>query len=540
MYMDIQSELSAIFPPDRIKFNTTDLELYGTCTLPENRRGQFVVFPINEIEVSKTVLLAQKKKFPIYYFSTGKNWGYGSSQPVVENSIIMILDKMNKICEFNEELGYVVIEPGVTQKQLFDFLQKQNTKYWMDCTDSTPHASVLGNALERGVGYTHYGDHFGNLCGLEVVLADGSVIKTDSLSGEPSRTFRTYKWGTGPYLEGLFTQSNLGIVIRSGLWLMPAPACHEYYIVELEQPERLDFFVDGIRKLALDRIISNAHIFNPYMVSFGYEKFPQEIPAEKNLTSDYLQKLYKKWSIRPWTALGAIYGTKGQVSASRKEIKAKFKKGFKIHFLKESDLGMLKKIRPYSKNKFVYGVFNFFSKLFLSKDFDQISFLPELFTFQRGEPGEFLISKAYYKNYKSTKKENFNPAHDGCGLFWLAPILPASGSEIKEFLEFLNVEHEKFASTPSLSLIQVNPRTMIVAIFIVFNKESKLDTEKATKLYLHLAEAVQKRRYQHYRTSVLYMDKIIEAGLGSHTVGLKLKKVLDENNVLAPGRYGTS
>lgn len=538
--MQLKQELSAIFPVDRIKFQAADLEKYGTCTLPEKRNGQVVVFPVSEIEVSKTILIAQKNKIPVYYFSTGKNWGYGTSQPVVTDSIIIILDKMNKICEFNDELGYVVIEPGVTQQQLFNFLQNQKTRYWMDCTDSTPEASVLGNALERGVGYTHYGDHFGNLCGLEVVLADGTVTKTDSLAGEKSRTFYTYKWGTGPYLEGLFTQSNLGIVVRSGLWLMPEPKCHNYYTIELDSEDDFSSFVDSFRKLALDRFISNAHIFNPYIVSFGYEKFPEGLSAEEKLSTELLKNLYKKWGIKPWTALGAIYGTAAQVHASRKEIKKTFKGKAKINFLTRSHLDMLKKIRPYAEKKSIHAVFNFFTKTFLKKEFKQISFLPELFTFQRGEPGEFLISKAYYKNYSVKKTENFNPAQDGCGLFWLAPILPARGVEIKEFLNYLKTEHDTFSSNPSLTLIQVNPRTMIVAIFIIYNKNSKADTDKATRLYMQLAEEVQKRKYQHYRTSVIYMNKIIESGSGADIIGKRLKKVLDEKNVLAPGRYGSN
>ena len=74
----------------------------------------------------------------------------------------------------------------------------------------------MGNALERGVGLTPYADHFGHLCGLEVVLADGSIVHTGGGGGPRCKTWHTHKWGTGPYLEGLFSQSNLGIVTRAG------------------------------------------------------------------------------------------------------------------------------------------------------------------------------------------------------------------------------------------------------------------------------------------------------------------------------------
>lgn len=103
----------------------------------------------------------------------------------------------------------------MTQGQLSAHLREHGSKLWLDCTDSTPEGSVIGNALERGVGYTPYWDHFGNLCGLEVVLPTGEIVRTGG--GPPNsltwHTYKwgTYKWGTGPYLEGLFSQSNFGI-----------------------------------------------------------------------------------------------------------------------------------------------------------------------------------------------------------------------------------------------------------------------------------------------------------------------------------------
>ena len=35
--------------------------------------------------------------------------------------------------------------------------------------------------------------------------------------------WQTSKWGYGPYLDGLFTQSNLGIITKLGIWLMKGP-----------------------------------------------------------------------------------------------------------------------------------------------------------------------------------------------------------------------------------------------------------------------------------------------------------------------------
>ena len=49
---------------------------------------------------------------------------------------------MNRIVEFSEELGYVTVEPGVTQAQLMDFLAEHKSKLWMDATGASPDCSL--------------------------------------------------------------------------------------------------------------------------------------------------------------------------------------------------------------------------------------------------------------------------------------------------------------------------------------------------------------------------------------------------------------
>jgi 4-cresol dehydrogenase (hydroxylating) flavoprotein subunit len=364
------------------------------------------------------------------------------------------------------------------------------------------------------------------------------VTRLDTFGKTPSRTFHTYKWGTGPYLEGLFSQSNLGIVVSAGMWLMPEPQEHNYFLLELHEEKNFAAMVDQFRKLSLNRILSNVHIFNPYMVTFGYEQFPLDLPSEVQLPQERLNEIIKKWGIHPWTGLGAFYGTKAQVAASRHELQQAISRLGRLHILNPKQLRLITKIRKWAQKPWQLKLLDVGSKLFLGKSYEQVKFLPELFTYQRGEPAEFLISRAYYKNRRIQKNENINPAQDHCGIFWLAPIIPAIGSEIEVFLNKLRDIFAKHSSEPCLSLIQVNPRTFIAAIFIVYDKDSVEDTAKAKKLYQFLASEVQKMGYQHYRTSVIYMDQIIHPDSGNAGIGRKLKEALDPLKILAPGRYG--
>lgn len=90
----------------------------------------------------------------------------------------MSLAHLNRIVDYNEQLAYVTVEPGVTQRQLFEYLQSQKSKLFMSATGSTPDSSLIGNILERGLGEGPYGDRFNYVCGLEVVLPTGECIHT--------------------------------------------------------------------------------------------------------------------------------------------------------------------------------------------------------------------------------------------------------------------------------------------------------------------------------------------------------------------------
>ena len=83
--------------------------------------------------------------------------------------------------------------------------------------------SVIGNTLDHGVTYMPYGVDMGMQCGMEVVLADGELMRTGMGAMAGNRAWHVYKRGLGPTPDQLFMQSNFGIVTKMGVWLMPYP-----------------------------------------------------------------------------------------------------------------------------------------------------------------------------------------------------------------------------------------------------------------------------------------------------------------------------
>ena len=61
---------------------------------------------------------------------------------------------------------------GVGFFDLFDYLQQHKIKLWMSIP-ANGWGSVIGNALDRGLSYTPYGEHSSAMCGMEVVFPNG-------------------------------------------------------------------------------------------------------------------------------------------------------------------------------------------------------------------------------------------------------------------------------------------------------------------------------------------------------------------------------
>lgn len=84
---------------------------------------------------------------------------------------------MDRILEVNPASAYALLEPGVSYRQLYDYLKKEKIPLWLD-SDRNPEHSVAGSICSPQIGYTPYGEHFLMQCGMEVVLNNGELLRT--------------------------------------------------------------------------------------------------------------------------------------------------------------------------------------------------------------------------------------------------------------------------------------------------------------------------------------------------------------------------
>src|SRR4051794_33201679 len=192
-----------------------------------------VVSPGSVEEVQAVVRLAVEHGGPLWTASRGRNLAYGGAATRVAGSVLLDLSRMNRILEIDEACGVAIIEPGVSFLALDEHLRETGSGLMISAPD-LGWGSVIGNSLERGFGYTAHGEHAQMVCGLEVVLSDGTLIRTGMGAQPGGRTWGHYKGGFGPSLDGLFMQSNFGVVTKMGHWLMPRPETVGVGLIKLD------------------------------------------------------------------------------------------------------------------------------------------------------------------------------------------------------------------------------------------------------------------------------------------------------------------
>ena len=285
------------------------------------------VMPTSAEQVQEIVRTCNEFKVPIWTISTGKNLGYGSAAPGETGQVILDLHRMNRILEVDPDSCTALVEPGVTYQQLYDHIQEKGYKLWLSVPAPSAIAGPVGNTLDRGVGYTPYGEHFMFQCGMEVVLANGEMIRTGMGGIENSTSWQVFKWGYGPYLDGIFAQSNYGVVTKMGMWLMPEPPAYRPFLIQYPDPEDIEEIVEIMRPLRIAQIIPNAVVIVHTLWDAGthverkdYYDGPESIPREA------IERIKQDEGIGEWNIYAALYGTPEQIEVNWNIIEQAFSK----------------------------------------------------------------------------------------------------------------------------------------------------------------------------------------------------------------------
>jgi len=183
-------------------------------------RPDLVAFVENAEQVQKIVAKANERKVPLVPAVYRTNIG-GLCIPA-EGGVVLDMTRMDRVLDVNADDMYAVIEPGVTQQIIKDHLAKLGVPLALGYSLAPPWTSVFANALLGGLTNRSlkYGDQSAWISGLEVVLPDGSIVRTGSWAMKGALPFGLVPF---PDLSGLFVawQGTTGIATKMAFQLWP-------------------------------------------------------------------------------------------------------------------------------------------------------------------------------------------------------------------------------------------------------------------------------------------------------------------------------
>jgi 4-cresol dehydrogenase (hydroxylating) len=470
---------------------------YGANMLPGGDRVPAgVVFPGSTAEVQQIVCAANRYKVALWPISTGRNYGQGEKSPVHDGQVVVDLGRrMNRIVELDETLCFAEVEPGVTFRQMHEELARRGHRLMMSTTSGPPDGSLLGNAMDKGAGYTPYADHFGMTSGMEVVLGDGRVLRTADGASPGAKTWHISKYGLGPFLDGLFVQSNFGIVTRVGMWLMPRPPVIRAFVFTFPDDNDFGEIIDLVRPLKLNNLVPTLIKVTNDVYGFGTcAKFPYEATGGKTPLPDTLRaEMARKYGTGAWTVSGALYGSSEEMIEPQLEI-------VKRHF------GASGKATYVSHEE---ALANPIFKIHLD-------------TFS-GTPTEDELGLLKWR--------------PGAGTIWFLPTTPMVGSIANEHQRLSRNIFGRYGFEYIAEYV-CGPRMSRALHPIIFNRQDSDERRRAGECYRALLQAYSEAGYPISRAPTEAQEEAMARLQVTPDVCGAIKRALDPNNVIAPGKYG--
>jgi 4-cresol dehydrogenase (hydroxylating) flavoprotein subunit len=475
-----------------------DRDAYSDIYAPgseEEWPASAAVAPATTEEVQAVVRLANEHKTPLWPVSRGKNLGYGAAAPRMPGSIVLDLGRMTKIHELDTDLGYCVVEPGVGFFDLYEHIDRQKAPLWMSVPGNA-WGSVIGNALDHGVGYTPYGQHARNLCGLEVVMPDGDLLRTGMGAMDGNHSWHLFPLSYGPDWTQMFTQSNMGIVTKAGLWLQPAPASSLQLTWDIPNEEDIGWVIDTVTPLKLAGVIDQ-NVFIPSwlgkMVLKGQRKDFWDKPGA--IPESRVQELLKEHKLGYWQVTVRLYGEES-VNKARAEV---IKRAFQAHL----------DAPPHEEWWHTGGNRN-------------------LYDLTLGMPTAVPLQMSDWVGGRG--------AHLG-----FSPVVPAHSThvlgQLKRSRQIIGDHDVDFYASFTISGRSANNINMLM-----YDRDNAEQVANMRKLFDALIADTAKAGYAEYRTHLGWMDTVnrtFDFNNGAQRrFNERIKDALDPNGILAPGKQG--
>jgi hypothetical protein len=401
---------------------------------------------------------------------------------------------MNRIIEVNEKFSYAVVEPGVTFTDLYNYCVEKRLSVWPS-VPSLGWGSVVGNVsvfcvlskvqgkelmfdktLDRGTGFTPTATHHQNISGLEVVLADGDVVRTGQFAISNSKAAHSSKFSFGPSIEGLFLQSNLGIVTKMGIWLYPQPPAFASCTLDLPDLEDVEQLVDLFNELRQSGVVPNTFYVSSlteFIAMAGTRE--QAWSGSGPIPLWRLRELQKELDVGFWNGKFGLYGPFEVVE------------------------GHVQAIKRLATQRLPTARFR--SQIFTGKDGQPLKAVdvpPEEGGIFVGVPSLWSLPMIKFRLPKT--------GGGVAGHIDYSPIIPSSGKAVLEWVKL----SQKICEDNGFDLFCdffMHERHLIFVNFMTFDKANLRHRVAIKEIFRRLFREAKSRGYSAYRTHVNFMGK---------------------------------
>ncbi len=481
---------------------------------PEERVPSAAVAPAKVEEVQQVVRIANKYKIPLYPISTGRNLTYGGSAPNMRGSLIVDLKRMNRIIDVDDKRNFALVEPGVSYFDLYSHIKEHKLKVMLDVPDPG-WGSPIGNSLDHGVGYgiAQYRDHFGTHCGMEVVTAEGDIIRTGMGAVPNSDSWQDFRYGAGPTIDYLFAQSNFGIVTKMGFWLMPMPEAHFTGTVNAPRYQDLEPLIQEVSYQEDLGLIGMPRYGSP----IGGGLMAPPTPAMAALmqsgwpSRDALDDFVRSQNKPAWSVTLQFYGPEETVQAGWQAAKRRFARAIP-------------------------------GATFVDGELTTLPITPEKEAAKGDKPSFGIPSLEVFVIATRTPFNATNPP-DGHADFFA--MIPRKASAVWESARVMHDAYREMGVPPFANPFSVPinyySRCLIMATLVPTYRDAAKNA-RSRELFAKIMDRCAEHGWASYRTSPAFQDRLVSKySFNNHSLlrfQEKLKDGIDPNGIIAPGRYG--
>jgi 4-cresol dehydrogenase (hydroxylating) flavoprotein subunit len=364
--------------------------------------------------------------------------------------------------------------------------------------------------------------------GIEAVLADGSIYKSPLSALGASSGGHAFRWGIGPYIDGLFAQGSFGIVTKMTIALARRPQSVKAFLCGIGAESALEEAVTAVQAVlsTLPGIVGGINVMNAHRVLAMAAPYPHHrLGPNQVISPALLSELTKDYRVQPWTVFGTLYGTRRVVAAAQKEIAHILSplRSRPIFVSQRTANALQRAIRrvPVIRNR-------------LGRKLAALSSSLELVG---GRPNQAALPLAYWKSAQGARMGQLDPGRDGCGLMWYVPAVEMKPEPVRRFVDMVSATTPRYGFEPIISLISASERCFLSTVPLLFDLVSTNEGVSAAECYRELLDLGAEQGFFPYRIGSHSAQWLMARAPDYWKLVSSLKAALDPEDIIAPGRY---